>query len=530
MSVETMTLGLPEDVDADPAGIRDSAEDLMETRNAMLGHSADLESGFWAASDEFTDAIAWDIKGASVSDIESWQAVAELLTGGSGTLDLYAEAVEAYREVRGDIQGRWDTYKSNALRRIEENGADTLTINGDTQEEAERTYLDTVRTSLLGEHTDARNDLDDETEDANKALREGPCKGMWQRFVDAGLMSGKETYLFGGEVYDTVDFSPAEDWTPEQVAQWWHDLAPNQQEYAMEEYGEELRNQNGIPSVVRDELNRDRLQLEIDRLSGSGTGHLWYQLEQMREIEESIEGDGALLLHFDPYVDGGGQVAVSYGDPDHAHNVSTLVQGMSNDMGAFEDPAARGRQIREAMENSEPGQENASVVWTGYDTPPGGGFDPTEGAEQLIDFQDGLRASHRGDEPSHNTVMGHSFGALVVGAADSQEGGGGLAADALVFIGGAGASVDNITDLSVDPNDIHVVEGDEDWIRHRDKLDSSDDHYGEPLANGEFFEDPNNPGESLGHHLDPEEETGHADYFEDEETLDYLGDVATSGS
>ncbi|MFC9086336.1 alpha/beta hydrolase [Nocardiopsis dassonvillei] len=527
MSVESMSLGLPEDVDADPEVLRQGASDLLTTRQTMLGYSSDLDSGFWAAANEFTDTIAWDIRGASQSDIESWQAVGELLTYGSGALELYAEAVDAYREVREDVQGRWDFYKSEALSRIEENGADTLTFTGSTQEEAEREYLTTVRSTLLGEHQDARNDLDDATDDANDTLRNGPTTDMWQRFVDAGLMTGKEVDLFGGSVHPTVGEPPGEDWTPEQVAHWWYNLAPNQQDYAMEEYPDELRNLDGVPVVVRDELNRERLELELDRVTSAGMGHMTYSWEQLREIEEALASDDKYLIYFDPYANGAGEAAISTGNPDHADNVSTLVPGMLNDMGSMADDVVRSEAIYGEMRENRPDEDHASIVWMGYDAPLGGGFDPEQSAERLAAFQDGLRATHRGDEPSHNTVMGHSFGAFVAGAADNPDIGGGLDADSLVLLGGPGASVDNITELSTDTDDVHVVQGDDDWIRYLDQSGALGEHYGTPPDNDEFFENPDNPDETLGHRLDPEEKTGHSGYFEDEETLDYLGDVAT---
>lgn len=533
MSVEYMTLGLPEDVDADPEVVRDGAGDLLTTRNTMLGYSSDLDGSFWAAADEFSDTIAWNITGASQADIESWQAVGEVLTYGSGVLELYADAVDTYREVREDLQGRWDFYKSEALGRIEENGADTLTFNGNTQEEAEREYLNTVRSTLLGEHSDARSDLDDETDDTNDALRDGPNTAMWQRFVDAGLMTGKEVDLFGGSIHPTVDEPPGEDWTPDQVAEWWYNLAPNQQDYAMEEYPEELRNLNGVPVVVRDELNRAYLEDEIDHLSSPGVANNPFELAELREIQEALASDDKFLIYFDPSASSGGQAAISTGNPDLADNVSTMVPGMFNDNGTLATPIERSEELYAQMAENDPGGEHASIVWMGYDAPPFGEWDSVNSATALAEFQEGLRATHRGSEPSHNTVLGHSFGAYIVGASANPDIVGGLDADSLVFVGGAGASVDHISDLTVDEENVHVVQGDDDWIGDfRDSWwgETLVEGFGTPLHHDEFFEDPDNPGEELGNRLDPEEDTGHADYFTDEDTLDYLGDVLTGGT
>lgn len=361
-------------------------------------------------------------------------------------------------------------------------------------------------------------------DDAKDALTNGPSAASWKRIEDAGLMTGREIFLFGGRPDPAVDFVPEEDWTSEEVARWWSTLAPNQQEHAMEEYPDDLRNLNGVPVTVRDELNRAKLEQEIERPSGAGMGHMTYSWEQLREIEEILTADDKYLIHFDPYANGGGEAAISTGNPDHADNVSTLVPGMLNDMGTLEVPIARSEAIHEQMQGDQPDADHASIVWMGYNAPIGGGFDPQESAERLVEFQDGLRATHEGDQPSHNTVIGHSFGAFVAGAADNPKIGGGLNADAMVLVGGPGASTDNITDLSMVPENIHIVLGEDDWINDARRW-GLDEHFGVPLQDDEFFENPDDPGEELGNRLDPTEETGHSEYFEDEQTLDYLGDL-----
>jgi pimeloyl-ACP methyl ester carboxylesterase len=60
-------------------------------------------------------------------------------------------------------------------------------------------------------------------------------------------------------------------------------------------------------------------------------------------------------------------------------------------------------------------------------------------------FQDGLRASHEGP-PARQTVLGHSYGSLVVGTAAATPG---LAADSVVFVGSPGVGVDSASRLHV---------------------------------------------------------------------------------
>ncbi|MEV2277405.1 alpha/beta hydrolase [Nocardiopsis sp. NPDC049922] len=421
---------------------------------------------------------------------------------------------------------------SAALGRIDEFGADTLTAQGVTQETAEEQYLQTVRDALLAEHSRARSDLDDATDDAKSALTNGPTTGSWQRIEDAGLMTGREIFLFGGQTNPEVEFEPQDDWSAEEIADWWWTLAPNQQDHLAQEYPDELRNLDGVPVVVRDELNRAYLEEQIEHLASPGVANNPFELANLREIRDAIEGDdNKFLIYFDPDASSGGQAAISTGNPDTAANVSTMVPAMFNDMGTMQEPIARSEELYTQMTESDPNGEHASIVWTGYDAPPFGEWDSTNGATALVSFQEGLRATHQGDVPSHNTVIGHSFGAYIAGAAANPQIGGGLDADSLVFVGGADASVDHIGDLSVEEDNVHVIQGDDDWIEDaRDRFGIVIEGFGTPLDNDEFFEDPNNPGEELGHRLDPEADTGHSGYFEDPETLDYLGDVLTGGT
>jgi hypothetical protein len=67
------------------------------------------------------------------------------------------------------------------------------------------------------------------------------------------------------------------------------------------------------------------------------------------------------------------------------------------------------------------------------------------GALGLRRFEDGLRAAHEGP-PARQTVVGHSYGSLVVGSAARSSG---LAADEIVFVGSPGVGVDSAAGLAV---------------------------------------------------------------------------------
>ncbi|WP_430782596.1 alpha/beta hydrolase [Actinoplanes sp. G11-F43] len=69
-----------------------------------------------------------------------------------------------------------------------------------------------------------------------------------------------------------------------------------------------------------------------------------------------------------------------------------------------------------------PDQSTSAVYWLGYDAPDQvhnaiSSDYARDGAPSLTRFQDGLRATHEGDTPSRNTVLGHSYGSTVIGNA-----------------------------------------------------------------------------------------------------------------
>lgn len=313
---------------------------------------------------------------------------------------------------------------------------------------------------------------------------------------------------------------------PALVNTWWASLTEDERREAMDSHPDELRNLDGIPVEIRDALNRVVFQEEISQMEevvGDGPLPGYHQ-----DLKEALEDDDAFFIFYDPMTLGGGEAVISMGNPDRADNVSTMVPGMFNDIGTLDSPIERAETIRNQMHDSDPESEHASIVWMGYNAPPDGGWDPQEGADALVEFQDGLRATHEGTSPSHNSVLGHSYGGYVVGAADNPEIGGGLNADELFLVGAPGASVDHIEDLSMDENNVHIIQGDDDWIEDaRDWLGPTVSGFGRPLDEDRFYPDPQDPGTELGNRLDPEADTGHSGYFTDEDTLDYLGDVMT---
>lgn len=79
----------------------------------------------------------------------------------------------------------------------------------------------------------------------------------------------------------------------------------------------------------------------------------------------------------------------------------------------------------------------------------------------LSTFQEGLRATHEGETPSHNTLVGHSYGSVVAGEAAAH---GGAHADEVVFLGSPGVGVDSASELGVPGEHVWVAKSDHDLI------------------------------------------------------------------
>ncbi|RRR96973.1 hypothetical protein EIW28_20230 [Glycomyces terrestris] len=88
----------------------------------------------------------------------------------------------------------------------------------------------------------------------------------------------------------------------------------------------------------------------------------------------------------------------------------------------------------------------------------GDGAAAKEGAQTLNDFIDGLDATHEG-EPSNTTIVGHSYGGLLVGEAAQDPNTG---ADQVVGVAAPGFGVDRASELAVGEDNVWatMVEGD----------------------------------------------------------------------
>ncbi|GIG92893.1 alpha/beta hydrolase [Plantactinospora endophytica] len=180
---------------------------------------------------------------------------------------------------------------------------------------------------------------------------------------------------------------------------------------------------------------------------------------------------GRTFLAFDPYGDG---LAVEVlGDLGTADRIAVLVPGVDSTLRNFDRglggvrrraPAAQARALYDELHAARPDARVAVLAWLGYDPPNGIGRAAARsetarsGADALVELTRTL-ARHRPDATV--TLIGHSYGALVVGLAAP-----GLPPQVtdLVTVAGIGMGVDRAADLGSAAR-VWAAESPDDWIR-----------------------------------------------------------------
>ncbi|PWR13147.1 hypothetical protein DKT68_01465, partial [Micromonospora acroterricola] len=276
---------------------------------------------------------------------------------------------------------------------------------------------------------------------------------------------------------------PAPGADPATVRAWWAGLAPAQRRWLVGHEPTLVGRLDGVPVAARDQANRlllgarreeliaERRRL-LSRVPPGPVGSL-----RLRRVEARLAGLDALadrlagpqaprayLLRLDTA--GEGRVVVSLGDPDQADRVMTYVPGMTAGLDDAPGELTRVARVLGRCAALDPGEQTAAVLWLDYDAPDFLHEAATAGQARdagpaLHRFQEGLRASHEGP-PARQTVLGHSYGSLVVGMAARDHG---LAADALVFVGSPGVGVTRAAELGMPPGQVWASSAPDDVIR-----------------------------------------------------------------
>jgi hypothetical protein len=239
------------------------------------------------------------------------------------------------------------------------------------------------------------------------------------------------------------------------VRQWWDTLTPAQRRWLVVTDAAWVGALDGVPVAFRDAANRllmDRREADLDAAAPVARGRDRDRLDELRgglrTLSERLarpDGPRAYLLRLD--LAGDGRAVVALGDPDRAGNVLTHVPGMTADLVSYGGELSRAERVAVRAAELRPAASTSTVMWLDYDAPDfvdeaAGAGRARAGATVLRHFQDGLRATH--DGAARLTVLGHSYGSLVVGHAAVVPG---LAADSVVFVGSPGVGVDTAADL-----------------------------------------------------------------------------------
>ncbi|WP_017570680.1 alpha/beta hydrolase [Nocardiopsis halotolerans] len=484
--ISSMSLGLPEDIDADVGAIESGADQLDTVCQNMLGQSEDTHGQFQSSAGEFSDLVAWNIVSSSSQELSSWSEAASALTYGAAVLRQWGLDIETYRAERAKLETRWEEEKASAIDAVESSDGSTRgSILGDTGREGlERTQLEALREELLSQHSGYWETLMEQAERAEKDLRDGPSQDSLERLIESALLSGSQLTYFGDAVPSMVPDELSGDEHPSIVNLWWTSMTEEEQQQAMRDHPDLLRELDGIPATVRDELNRDHLDDEIERLEeeiaeregeirdlatqGSNGASsialnmandetLDNQLETLLDLRESLEDESADRYLLALNTEGDGRAIVANGNPDTADNVATLVPGTNTEWEDINNQVGRGDFLLQAAEDVDPSANHSVISWIGYDAPntPEAAFEgrAEDAVDDLSSFQDGLRATHQG-QPSNNTVIGHSYGSTVVGHTAQSDAG--LDTDNVVLVGSPGVNADHVTDLNLPAENVHV--------------------------------------------------------------------------
>lgn len=288
-----------------------------------------------------------------------------------------------------------------------------------------------------------------------------------------------------GWVQPPPGYRPPVGTDPAQVRRWWDGLTPAQRRWLVVREPALVGRLDGVPVAARDQANRLLLDDHRERLLGERRDLLRrvppgpLELAGVARVDARLAGLAALadrlaapatastprayLLGIDP--GGDGRAVVAVGNPDRADRVLTYVPGMTADLADADDELGRAARVAARCVALDPTRETAAVLWLDYDAPD---FvheafrarQAEDAGSGLHRFQEGLRLTHEGP-PARQTVLGHSYGSLVVGTAAREHG---LAADALVFVGSPGVGVDHAADLRLPPGQVWASTASDDVI------------------------------------------------------------------
>ncbi|MFB7617072.1 alpha/beta hydrolase [Kitasatospora sp. NPDC056181] len=343
--------------------------------------------------------------------------------------------------------------------------------------------------------TDALNEADHSDGEIAKRLNHLSHNATSGTGLDAGTAKADQ------DAIAALDQAPPAGTDPNAVKAWWNSLTDEQQHRFVLNHPDQIGNLDGIPAVTRDEANQIRmartkqdLQTQLNQLGpeppktvvtpgGIITNPMYSawktlhddaqeKLDSINTIESRLNGDKlkardgrpAFLLGFD--TTGKGRAIIAINNPDTADNVLTFVPGTHARFGQAPGDIDKADEMAKTAAEADRTKTTATIAWVGYDAPQNlvpeaSSNSYAENAEKdLARFQTGLRTTHEG-APSHNTLMGHSYGSVTVGFTmrDLRP-----PVDDVILVGSPGVGVDHAKDLNIDPSHVYVCRGSEDTM------------------------------------------------------------------
>lgn len=280
-----------------------------------------------------------------------------------------------------------------------------------------------------------------------------------------------------GAAADHLEAGIPRDKSPADRKAWWDQLTQEQRDQYLAVYPDVIGNLDGIPAVVRDEANRENIQLLIGKLSGQEDEKSQTMLDGLKDIRGKLEAPSVPPMYLLGIGDeGNGRAIVSYGNPDTARNVSAYVPGLGTrlDKEFADGTLKRAQDTALGAAEADPHTSTASIVWLGYDAPQLSAQDlaantdvmfrenAEAGAPAYNSFMAGITATNENADP-HITAIGHSYGSLTAGLA-AQEKGGVPGADDIILVGSPGTGARTADELNVGEGHVYVGAADNDIV------------------------------------------------------------------
>jgi len=255
-----------------------------------------------------------------------------------------------------------------------------------------------------------------------------------------------------------------------QTTDWWNGLAP-QDQLAFQTYQPAaLGGMDGLPAEVRHDANMETLR--ADAADGNDPQNAQALLDRIEASRSDPDLPDIFLLDYAPPGPGNSpdaQVVASLGNPDTADNVGIYVPGTGSDLSNIGGSLDRVDDLRAEADMVPGSGDNVTIVWLGYDAPDNllaasGAGAAEDGAPDLQAFTSGLRESSTNPD-ARVTIIGHSYGSTVIGHADAQDNGNGLAVDDIVVMGSPGLGVGGVDELNIGGDNFWSGMADDDPIR-----------------------------------------------------------------